>query len=568
MLYFAAPLPATAPSAVTVAPSDNHVFQPSSVTIVPGAEVDWTWDGSGHSVTTDATTGPDSFDTGVQNSAFTKNHTFNTPGVYRYYCKVHGGPNGVGMSGVVNVAGITGKVVSDSDGDGQISSADDPVSGVAVELSGNGITPVDTTTDSNGTYSFDNPPANASAYSIAITAPAGYAQPGSLSVTITDPASEVHTRDFLLQGSRTVNGTVWNDLNGDGVKEAPEVGKPDVQVSLNGKRTTVTAADGTYSFALVQPGQSTVSITPPAGYASTGPASQPVDVNQPTVSGVDFFVKQQPGSISGVVHDDTNGNGVVDAGEGVLPGVTIGLDTSGDKVADQTTTTASDGSYSFSNLALTTDRVIVNVPDGYENTGPAAYDIGVGAGHNTVADFFLRKAQPSPPASTTTGDIGPPADTGPEPTIDLLGTGNGTPGDDLLNGTGGPDRIFGFAGNDLILGLGGNDVLDGGDGNDNLDGGAGNDTLKGGNGNDTLTGGTGNDRLLGGSGKDKLIGGPGNDTLIGGPGKDSFSGGSGNDKIDAKDGIAEIVNCGAGTKDSARLDHKDKPKGCEKIRYR
>jgi hypothetical protein len=81
---------------------------------------------------------------------------------------------------------------------------------------------------------------------------------------------------------------------------------------------------------------------------------------------------------------------------------------------------------------------------------------------------------------------------------------------------------------------------------------------------DKLFGLGGNDTLTGGAGADCLYGGPGNDKLTGGPGKDVFSGGSGNDTINARDGIAETVDCGSG-RDSAKLDTKDKAKHCEKI---
>jgi plastocyanin len=36
-------------------------------------------------------------------SGTTFSHTYNNPGFYRYYCNVHGGPGGVGMSGTVTV---------------------------------------------------------------------------------------------------------------------------------------------------------------------------------------------------------------------------------------------------------------------------------------------------------------------------------------------------------------------------------------------------------------------------------------------------------------------------------
>jgi hypothetical protein len=38
-------------------------------------------------------------------SAWTVTRTFNTPGMFRYFCQIHGGPNGSGRSGVVWVNG-------------------------------------------------------------------------------------------------------------------------------------------------------------------------------------------------------------------------------------------------------------------------------------------------------------------------------------------------------------------------------------------------------------------------------------------------------------------------------
>jgi Ca2+-binding RTX toxin-like protein len=248
-----------------------------------------------------------------------------------------------------------------------------------------------------------------------------------------------------------------------------------------------------------------------------------------------------------VVHDDPNGNGYADTGEGTIAGVTIGLDSNGDSAPDSTTTTAADGSYAFGSLAARSYRVIFSVPSGYSSTGPATIDANLAGGQSASGtDFFARK--------TSESQITP---------VTGSGKGGGTAGADHLDGTAKADKLFGLAGNDVLRGLGGNDLLDGGDGNDSLDGGAGNDTLKGGKGNDSLSGGSGNDKLDGGPGKDKLNGGTGSDTLKGGPGKDAINGGAGNDTIDAKDGVAETVKCGPG-KDKVKADKSDKLSGCEK----
>jgi hypothetical protein len=92
---------------------------------------------------------------------------------------------------------------------------------------------------------------------------------------------------------------------------------------------------------------------------------------------------------------------------------------------------------------------------------------------------------------------------------------------------------------DTIAGLGGDDLIDAANGNDIIDGGAGNDTIYGG----------GND--------DRVIGGPGLDSLSGeGSASGFFISVAGNDTIDARDGVAEQLNCGPGA-DVAIVDALD-----------
>ena len=252
-----------------------------------------------------------------------------------------------------------------------------------------------------------------------------------------------------------------------------------------------------------------------------------------------------PGSISGSVREDPNGNGVADTGEGTLGGVVVGYDTNGDEALDVTTTTADDGSYTFQNLEARTYRIVLVVPDGYDNTGPGAIEIDLAPGQNaSFPPFLIRQTAPGFDVDLVTEDAKP------------------TGGDDLLRGSANADKIFGLGGDDVLFGLGAADVLDGGAGDDSLDGGSGRDLLRGGRGNDTLTGGAGDDTLIGGPGRDKLNGGKGNDKLFGNGSKDSLIGGPGNDTIDARDGVAELVKCGPG-KDKVKADKKDRLSGCE-----
>ena len=92
---------ARADQTVNVGP--GIAFSPSSVTIAPGEKVTWVWMGSPHSSTSNATSGPEVWDSGVLSTGATFSHTFTAPGTYLYYCVVHSSPTGTAMNGVVQV---------------------------------------------------------------------------------------------------------------------------------------------------------------------------------------------------------------------------------------------------------------------------------------------------------------------------------------------------------------------------------------------------------------------------------------------------------------------------------
>jgi hypothetical protein len=79
----------------------------------------------------------------------------------------------------------------------------------------------------------------------------------------------------------------------------------------------------------------------------------------------------------------------------------------------------------------------------------------------------------------------------------------------------------------------------------------------------SVAGGAGNDRLTGGSNRDVLAGGPDNDLLIGVGGIDDYFGEAGDDTIEARDGLAERISCGAGN-DQVNNDFIDIIAECER----
>ncbi|MEL6104936.1 MAG: PKD domain-containing protein, partial [Planctomycetota bacterium] len=75
------------------------------------------------------------------------------------------------------------------------------------------------------------------------------------------------------------------------------------------------------------------------------------------------------GSIDGLLFEDTNGNGFLDADESLLSGVSVGLDVDDDGSLD-TTVISTDGRYRFERLRLGVYRVVVGFDLGWEVTTP------------------------------------------------------------------------------------------------------------------------------------------------------------------------------------------------------
>lgn len=87
---------------VTVGP--GLVFVPSTQNITAGDTIQWQFAQGGHSTTSNATSGPDAWDSTVLAMGQTFSHTFNNVGSFPYYCSVHSSANGSTMNGVINVA--------------------------------------------------------------------------------------------------------------------------------------------------------------------------------------------------------------------------------------------------------------------------------------------------------------------------------------------------------------------------------------------------------------------------------------------------------------------------------
>ncbi len=98
----AAPAPQT--FEVLVAPEGEHVFRPAALTIRVGDSVRWTWQQSGHTVTSEDGTFCSPFDQScasapTSDSGATYTHTFTAAGSFPYVCR----PHRETMKGVIRV---------------------------------------------------------------------------------------------------------------------------------------------------------------------------------------------------------------------------------------------------------------------------------------------------------------------------------------------------------------------------------------------------------------------------------------------------------------------------------
>ncbi|CAK8715848.1 hypothetical protein GMJAKD_05000 [Candidatus Electrothrix aarhusensis] len=288
-----------------------------------------------------------------------------------------GEPGLKGVDVVIHPCGLDGICGNDDDNWGP--------DGVDNSGGGDDIADMTATTDAAGNYL---QPVAAGTYSVTVTTgtlPAGLnvtPTNGTSSREYTVPAdADILHADFgfeLDSGTEyTIGNLIWEDDNGDGVKDAGETnGIAGVTVDLYRDgipiATTTTAADGTYAFKVVETGADAdyeVRVTDrdsildgrtlTSGTANTNDNSQadPFIINDLTgdINYADFGY--QGLNIGDRIWHDLNDNGIQDAGESGLNGVKVHLylDNNEDGSFDggdllvRTTLTA-DGRYDFTGI--------------------------------------------------------------------------------------------------------------------------------------------------------------------------------------------------------------------------
>ena len=265
-----------------------------------------------------------------------------------------------------------------------------------------------------------------------------------------------NTSSVPLTAGYTIAGKLYNDADASfnsSDSEAPYAGVTVALLKKDGNpvldkdgnpMTAVTDAEGKYSFVGLPLGEYTVSVVDPTSgplagtkptEAYTGRYKTTADVTIAEATGsvidVNFgFVK--PASVGDYTWMDVNRDGLQDADEPALPGVTVTLtradgsavtDASGNPVA--AVTTDANGKYVFENLLPGDYKVSFQAPAGYEATTSEAGDDRAADSNGASASVTLAQGQ--------TDD-----------TIDFGAVGTGVIGDQLFvdvnqNGGNAPD---------------------------------------------------------------------------------------------------------------------------------
>jgi hypothetical protein len=160
--------------------------------------------------------------------------------------------------------------------------------------------------------------------------------------------------------------TFYVDYNGNGVKDG---GEPSAQ----------SAGDGGYKISGIKPGTFAVREVGQAGWTCSFPASCEQDLtfrSNDAKTGADFG-NWEPASVSGTKFEDTNNNGVHDAGEGPLQGFTLYVDYNGNGSLDAgepSAVSAADGTWTINGIKPGTFNVNEVADPNYTCTFPGAGD--------------------------------------------------------------------------------------------------------------------------------------------------------------------------------------------------
>jgi protocatechuate 3,4-dioxygenase beta subunit len=182
-------------------------------------------------------------------------------------------------------ATVSGVIFNDIDADGVFDSTESGIGGRTVYLDTNNNLVMDTseqrtTTDSNGGYQFTG--LSSGTYKVRQILPGGWKQTTpskGYAHTITLSSNQsLANQNFGAWQSIPINGVVYNDANGNKVRDSGEAGLANFRVYIDsnnnsafdaGETSVFSDSNGDWSFTNLNPGQYSIRIVDLAGYQRT-----------------------------------------------------------------------------------------------------------------------------------------------------------------------------------------------------------------------------------------------------------------------------------------------------------
>jgi uncharacterized repeat protein (TIGR01451 family) len=296
---------------------------------------------------------------------------------------------------------LSGTVFVDADNNGVQAPGEAGIGGQTLQLTGTDDTgaPVSrtVTTDADGRYNLpdlrpglytltqpNQPPGTVNGQTVPGSA-GGTATPPATTpsaitgIVLTTPGGQSSGNNFAeIPNNASLSGRVWLDANNNASIDGTEAGIAGVLIELSGtdalgntiSRSTSSDASGNWRFdnlppgtySLREPNQPPDTLNGSTVPGSSGGTATPVATVPSAITGIPLAAGQAssnhlfgeipPAELSGRVFGDLNNNGLVDAGEAGIGGVTIrltGTDDLGNAISIELST-AADGRYRFPNL--------------------------------------------------------------------------------------------------------------------------------------------------------------------------------------------------------------------------